>query len=52
MCVGCRKDRLKSFRDPDAKNYMGGSAATEQTLVARTVEDRGRQWNAEKPYRS
>jgi hypothetical protein len=22
------------------------------TLVARTVEDRGRQWNAEKPYRS
>jgi magnesium-transporting ATPase (P-type) len=21
-------------------------------LVARTVEDRGRQWNAEKPYRS
>jgi hypothetical protein len=22
------------------------------TLVTRTVEDRGRQWNAEKPYRS
>jgi hypothetical protein len=22
------------------------------TMVARTVEDRGRQWNAEKPYRS